>query len=141
MKTATQVLRTRPAALLTGLLLTLIVPMVAQADMGPWGAQSSFDYDTESPVQVEISIIRPDGTPGSARRIEFLESREDLGLPPRLIDQGITDDYGFLAQQVRVPGHMDRLIVRAAVIGQENQIEVALDDSGLIIHEFDGQRL
>lgn len=124
-----------------GLLLALAFVAPVQAEVGSWGAPHNFDYVNERMLSLEISIVRPDGTPGFARRVELLESRADQGLPPRLIDQGITDDYGMLVQQVRVPGHVKQLIVRAAVIGQANEVQVAVNDGDLLVHAFDGQPL
>jgi hypothetical protein len=141
MTTHDATLRTALVARVLGLLIALSVIVPAQAEVGAWGAAHNFDYDNERTLSVEVSIIRPDGSAGSARRVELLESRADQGLPPLLIDQGITDDFGTLVAQVRVPGHVKQLIVRAAVIGQANEVQVAVNDGDTIIHQFDGQPL
>ena len=96
----------------------------------------TFDYATERDLWLEIEAFDSEGVPADNRVVEVLEPLDDEGIAFRVIDKAVTDADGWLETRVRVPAHVQQVVVRVAVLGIDNDHTVAVAASDVVQHVF-----
>lgn len=129
------------------LMLKLIMPMgcahaaeSSSKSSGPLNQSvqpdQNFDFSTEKDVWVEVSVNDIEGAPAGRRTVEILEqvSGEDGGF--RVIERGLTDDWGNFDRKIRIPGAVKNIMIRVGVLGIDNSTLMPIDSTLSLHHEF-----
>jgi len=129
------------------LLLKLLMPFgCAQADdtnsktSGPLKQvvqpDQDFGFSAEQELWVEISVNDLEGAPAGMRTVEVLEPVAGLDGEYRVIDRGLTDDWGNFDRKIQVPSSVKNLMIRVGVLGIDNAALVPVDATHTLHHEF-----
>jgi hypothetical protein len=96
----------------------------------------AFGFDTERDLWVEVSVNDVEGAPAGQRTVEVLEpiDGEDGGF--RVIERGLTDEWGNFDRQIRVPSSVKNVLIRVGVFGIDNSALVPVDATLNLHHEF-----
>lgn len=96
----------------------------------------AFGYNAEEDLWVEINVNDLEGAPAGLRTVEILEPVPGRDGEFRVIERGLTDDWGNFDRKIRVPTRVKDLVVRVGVLGIDNTALIPLDATRTLHHEF-----
>jgi len=118
-------------SLTLSILLTLapLFSSVAEAvtDIDNLQVDRGFDYANDRPVFVRVQVYDHQGMPATNRLIEIFDP---AGSELRILS-GMTDDFGIFEGSLILPNHLDQVLVRASVLGINNEAIVTLRDESI----------
>ncbi len=95
-----------------------------------------FGFSAEEDLWVDVSVNDLEGAPAGMRTVEILEPVAGTEGEYRVIERGLTDDWGHFDRKVRIPTRIKNVMIRVGVLGIDNTAVVPIEANHSLHHEF-----